>query len=126
MNANLAGLRAEHIALDADEVAQVEQLLEDGVVESRVLAVGKCVARHIDLYSSLRVLQFCESRLAHDALRHDASCDADVAAVLGRGSLVDVFALFVLADDRQVNEVFLYLRAESVGGIFGCGIGIDT
>ena len=32
MDTNLASLCAEDIALDADEVAQVEQLLEDGVV----------------------------------------------------------------------------------------------
>ena len=36
MNAYLARLSAEHIALDADEVAQVEQLLEDSIVERRV------------------------------------------------------------------------------------------
>ena len=59
-------------------------------------------------------------------LRHDATGYADVAAVLGCRSLADVISLFVFAHDGQVNEVFLYLRAESVCGVLGSGIRVDT
>ena len=108
MDANLARLRAEHIALDADEVAQVEELLEDGIVESGVLAICESVTSDVNLYSSFRVLQLCESCLAHDALRHDAAGYADISAVLGCSRLPNVVSFLVLAHDGQVNEAFLY------------------
>ena len=126
MDANLARLCAEHIALDADEVAQVEELLEDGVVEGGVLAICESVTSDVDLDASFRVLQFCKSCFAHDALRHDAAGYADVSAVLGCRSLADVISFLVLADDGQVNKVFLYLRAESVCGVLCSGIRVDA
>ena len=92
----------------------------------RCLLSIQCVASYIHLYSSLRVLQLCESCLAHDALRHDAAGYADISAVLGCRSLADVVSFLVLASNRQVNKVFLYLRAESVRGVLGGGIGVDA
>ena len=165
MDTNLARLCAEHIALDADEVAQVEEFLEERISPLPAPPLGECfilaalslraisrrrtfsgivalpqrgsgegagcrqvqaVPRQIDLYSSLAVLQLSEGCLAHDALRHDAACDADVAAVLWCRSLADVVSFIILAYDGQVNEAFLYLRAESVCGVLSSGIRVDA
>ncbi len=53
VNAHLARLRAEHISLHTDEVAQVEQLLEHDVVQVLVLIGTDGVALHVDLYAPL-------------------------------------------------------------------------
>ena len=71
MDRNLAGLGAEHGALDAHNVADVI-LLERGI---GVLA--NVVAPNIDLNVARAVQNMRKARLAHDALGHHASCDAD-------------------------------------------------
>ena len=85
MHAYLAGLGAEHIALHADEVAQVEALLEHDIVQILVLIGADSITLHIHLYASLAVLQLSKASLAHDALAHDTSGNAHIAAVLGCG-----------------------------------------
>ena len=66
----LAGLGDEGVALDAHEVADVEELLEDGVVHGLVLAGADLVALDIDLNPAFGVLQLDERGGAHDAAAH--------------------------------------------------------
>ena len=77
MHADLTHLGAEHKALNADKVADVQQFLEHGVVH---LLFGRCrlfafgyrglyiIAADIDLNTSFRVLQLDERGFAHDSL----------------------------------------------------------
>ena len=77
-----AGVGAEGKPFHADEVADVEQLLEDRVVERRVPFGADVVAADVDLDASRVVLQLEERGAAHDAARHDAARDADLLEVL--------------------------------------------
>ena len=89
----LARVGDEGEALDADKVAYVEQLLEDGVVEGGVTLGADVVAADIYLYPARVVLQLEERGAAHDAAAHDAAGDAyvgKVGGVVGRESLCDL------------------------------------
>jgi len=68
-----ACLCAEHITLNADKVANVEQTFEHGVIEVFIIVGADVVACNIHLYTSLRVLQFYEAGLAHYAAAHHTS-----------------------------------------------------
>ena len=80
MHRNLAHLGAEHIALDAHKVAYVEQFLEYDIVEVLVFVGTKVIATDIHLYTSLRVLDFNERSLAHDAAAHYSASYRHLAA----------------------------------------------
>ena len=84
MYRQLAAVGAEGEALDADEVADVEQFLEDRVVERRIPFGADVVAADVDLDAARVVLQFEERGAAHDAARHDASGDADALEIILR------------------------------------------
>ena len=71
MDRNLAGLRGEHVAVDADDVAHVEQFLENRVVERLVLAGTNIVAPHVDLHPPGGILQLGKRGVAHDAKVHE-------------------------------------------------------
>ena len=84
MYGDFAHLRAEDEALDTDEVAYIEQFLEDEVVHlllngGGLLAFGHgclyVIATDIDLDTPFRVLQLDERRLAHDTAGHESSGD---------------------------------------------------
>ena len=105
---DLAGLRAEHEALHANEVAEVEELFHHAVVERLVLFGADVVAGDVDLNAAARVEQFEERSLAHDAASHHTAGDAHLA---GRVVVLKVGNDFV---------------AEGVGGIFGRGVGINA
>ena len=77
MHTDFAHLGAEHKALNADKVADVQQFLEHGVVHllfgrCRLFAFGyRClyiITADIDLNTSFRVLQLDERGFAHDSL----------------------------------------------------------
>ena len=77
MNADLASLCAEYITLHAHKVANVEKLLEHCIVHHRILWIWtEGIARHIDLHTTLRILQLHESSLTHDTAAHDTSGNA--------------------------------------------------
>ena len=57
VDGKLTGLGDEGVALDAHEVADVEEFLEDGVVHGLVLAGADLVALDIDLNPAFGVLQ---------------------------------------------------------------------
>ena len=79
VHADFARLRAEHEALHADEVAQVQQAFEDGVIHIFVLVRADVVAGDVHLDAPFGVLQFDERGLAHDAAAHHASRDGHLA-----------------------------------------------
>ena len=81
VDAELAGLGNEGEALDAHDVADVEQLLENGIVHRLVLAGADLIAFDIDLDAAGFVLKLHEGGSAHDAARHDSACDAEVLEV---------------------------------------------
>lgn len=70
MHRDFPGLGAEHESLHPDEIADVEQLLEDSVVKLLVLARTDFVAVDVDLDSAIGVLQLHERGFAHDAATH--------------------------------------------------------
>ncbi len=117
----LAGVGAEGEALDADEVADVEQFLEDRIVERRVAFGADVVAADVNLDAARVVVQFEERGAAHDAARHDAAGDADVVVVVLR--VVVVFGDFTrrgrhfvacggIRLDAQVAQRFERLAAQ--------------
>ncbi len=102
MDGDFARFGAEHEALDAHEVAYVEEFLEDVVVEALVLAGADVVAAHVDLYAAFAVLELHEGGFAHDASAHDAAGN-------GHGARLGIVA-----------EILLYLgRASRHGKLFG-------
>ena len=109
MDRDFTRLRAKDKALDADEVAQVQQFLEDHVVQVLVLVRAEIVAGDIDLYPALRVQQFCETGFSHDAAAHHAASHTHLPGL--RSILL---------------EMLFYLPRISVDGIFSCGIRVDT
>ena len=84
LDAQLAGLGHHHGAGGADEVAQVDELLPDGVVP----AVGQVVAADDDLDAAGAVFQVGKAHLAHDAnaLQPSGHGNLDVA---GRARFVE-------------------------------------
>ena len=72
VDAQLAGARAEQIAFDAHDVADVEQLVE------RILALIDGVAAHIDLEPLAALHQVEEAGLAHAPHGLNASGDANL------------------------------------------------
>ena len=109
MDGNLTHLGDEHIALDADDVADVQQAFEDGVVERLVLAGAYLVTLDVELYATRMILQLNKRGGPHDAAAHDAAGDADLLeeAVVLRVALQDVGS-----DGIDLIEV--------------CRIGVDT
>ena len=73
VNAQLAGLGYECKPFDADDVANVQELLPHGVVHGLVFTGADLVAFDVDLNASALVLQFAERRCAHDAAAHKPS-----------------------------------------------------
>ena len=67
MYGNLTCLCAEHKSLDADNVADVEQFLEENVVGVLVFSRTKVVAADVNLDTAFGVLQFHKRGFAHDA-----------------------------------------------------------
>ena len=78
MDGNLTHLCDEHITLHTDNVADIQQTLEHRVVHRLVLARANLVAFHIQLDSSMRVLQFHKRCRTHNSAAHDATCYTDV------------------------------------------------
>ena len=105
----LAAVGAEGEAFDADEVADVEQFLEDRVVERRIPFGADVVAADVDLDAARVVLQFEERGAAHDAARHDAAGDAHLLKVL--------FLVVVLVGDFTRRGRYL---------VTGGGVGLDA
>ena len=108
MHADLARLGAEHESFDANEVANIEQALEDRVVEGLVVIGADVVTGDIHLDAALGVLQLCKTGLAHHAAAHHATGDDHIT---GLGVVVE-----------RCPDV----GGESIGGEFGCGIRVDA
>ena len=81
VDARLAGLRLENIALGADDVAYVE------LAEVLELLLADGVGAHIELDLPAVVLDVAEYGLAHAALGHYAARDGD-ALILEGGEIV--------------------------------------
>ena len=77
MDADLAGLGLEHIARDADDVADVV------LAEVRELLLADGVGADVELNLALVVLDVAEDGLAHAALGHDAARGLDGLALKG-------------------------------------------
>ena len=109
MDGELAGLGEEGETLDANDVADVQELLEDGVVQRLVLAGADLVPLDIDLDAAGMVLQLHEGGGAHDAPGHDAAGDADILEVA-------LFGVEARGD----------LRRRRIDRVERCRIGVDT
>src|SRR5690349_7012380 len=62
MHRYLAGLGREAEAFYADDVADIQQLLEHGIVKCLILAGAEVVASQVDLNTTAFILQFSKSR----------------------------------------------------------------
>ena len=71
-------------------------------------------------------MQLGKTRLAHDALAHNASGNAHDAAVLGCCRLAHIVALLVLTYDGQVDKVADDVCAPYRYGKFGRWIGLNA
>ncbi len=60
MDGDFARLGAEHVALNANEVADVEQLFEHHVVEVLVFAGAQLIAVDVNLNAAAGILQLHE------------------------------------------------------------------
>ena len=86
MHGNLTGHGAEHIALDAVDIADV------GLLKISVRLIADAVLGDVNLHRTLEVLQVAEGSLAHDTLEHQTSRDGD----LNRLRIHDGAALLVV------------------------------
>ena len=86
MHGYLTHLRAEYETFNADEIAYIEQFLENDVVHlllygRRLFAFGyRClyvISRYIHLNTSFGVLDFDERGLTHDTLAHQTTGDTN-------------------------------------------------
>ena len=68
---NLALLRAEYLALDADDIADIHLLVR------LVLLIAQYIAADYQLDASVAVHHIRERHLAHDALAHHTTCETD-------------------------------------------------
>lgn len=77
-----AGARLEGEAPDADEVAQVEQLFDDGIEHGRrAVGLKEIVAAQVQLDAPRGVLQVHKKGFAGFAGGHDAACQTDILVV---------------------------------------------
>ena len=96
MNTDLTSLRAEHITLHTNKVSDIEKLLEHCIVHHRILRIRtKSIARHINLYTTLRIQQLHEGSFTHDAAAHDTSGNAHLTTHHCR--------IFSLSDIHEVS-----------------------
>ena len=85
----LALLRAEHLALHADDIADIHFLI------ALVYLVAHIVALDIQLQTAVTIGQVGERRFAHDALAHHAARKADGFALQLVKMLVDFIGVVV-------------------------------
>ena len=76
-DAELTGLGAEHLAFDADDVAQVQ------FFKGCVGLIAQLVPADVELDIALVVPQMGKACLAHDALGHHATCQRHLFAAVG-------------------------------------------
>lgn len=95
---DLALLGAENLALDADDVADVELLV------ALVYVFADVVALDIELKAAVAVGHVREGRLAHDALRHHAACEADGLALELVKMLVDVAGIVIALEANLLER----------------------
>ena len=86
-HAHLAALGAEHLTVDADNIADVVLL------EAVVLLFIHLVLASVELDAAGLVLQIAEADLAHAALAHQAARDADLAALKCVEVVLDVLGV---------------------------------
>ena len=101
MDGQLAGLRDERKPLDTHYVTDVEEFLEYSVAHGLVLAGADLIALDVHLHASGLILDLHERGGAHDAARHDASCDADILKVFLLRVVLVLDALRGLVDREQ-------------------------
>ena len=105
----LAGLGAEHLALDADDVAHI-QLLECGVS-----LIAQLIAADVELDVALIVAQVGKACLAHDALGHQTAGQSDLLAAVGLvGQVLELFL--------QVGRVGVLRELGQSKGVAACGL----
>ncbi len=105
---DFAGLCAEHVSLDAYDVANVEQFLEHNVVEILVFSGAKLVAVKVNLDTSGGVLELHECRFTHDAACHDASGHYNLS---GSGLVVGEVGFYfigVCVDRPHCGRIWVY------------------
>jgi len=78
MDRDLAHLRHKYEPGHADDVAEVEEFLENRVVQGFILTGADVVAFHIELDPAGLVLEFHEGGGAHDPAAHDPAGDGSL------------------------------------------------
>ena len=87
MHTDLACLSTEDKTLHANEVTQIQQLLEHHIVQVLVLLWADVITGDIHLNPALRVLQLHKACLTHHTTAHHATSNADLPQWLCRIAL---------------------------------------
>ncbi len=82
MYGGFPGFGFEDAAFYADDVAEVEQFFEDGIVEGFVFARAYLIAIDVELDAAGFVLQHGKRGFAHDASSHEPAGEADFLKVV--------------------------------------------
>ena len=98
-HAHLAALGAEHLALDADDIADVVLL------EAVVLLLIHLVLAGVELDAAGLVLQIAKADLAHAAFAHQAARDADLAALKRVKVVLDVLSVVRHVEARLLEGI---------------------
>ena len=107
MDGDFTGLRGEHRALQADDIADIHFL------EISICFLTYKVPRHIALNGPFQVLNVTEGGLAHHALGHHPPGDADFLPfqfVIVPDDIRAVMGYVVLCDDKRILSGFLQFR----------------
>ena len=82
MDTDLPHLGAEDKALHPDDIANVEEFLEDHIIERLVLLRGYVVAGNVELDPALAVLDLSKGGFAHDPSGHESPGYPDLSRLL--------------------------------------------
>src|SRR5437899_46623 len=106
MHAKFAGLGAKEISIHADNVADIQELIQ------REILLAHCVLANVDLHALAVLQQMCESGLAHASDGYDPARDAHIHAWLELlGSLVAVLRQYLRNCVREIESMAVGLKA---------------
>ena len=78
MNGSFTRLSSEYIPFYADDIADVDHLLPNGLIDGLILTGANIILLHIDLYLPHAILQHSKIGLAHIPYAHHTARNANV------------------------------------------------
>src|SRR5688572_12114983 len=99
MDRDLPGLGGKPISLYTDDITDVEQLFEYGIIKGFVFTGTDIVASHVDLNTTRFILQFGKGGRAHNATAHNPAGNGNLAVI--------AFLAFVILKDLLGRSIHL-------------------